>query len=109
MKRTVRIKISDSVIGYGGFLYAANDDGEVYISLRHIEQFSFTKNSFRYVLASNDIDGYAEISFTQDGMGEYHRIKREVEEYMGISSPSVEPDSPVTVHIANSEMNMDMA
>jgi hypothetical protein len=109
MNRTVRVKLSENVKDESGCLFATNEDNEVYISLRQIEQFSFGKNTFRYVLSSFDIDGCAVITFGIDGMGEYHRIKREVESYMGLPpKDSSKKSDPISIPNPNSEVNIDM-
>lgn len=84
MKRIIKIILSDNVFDEAGILFATNESNEVYINLDHITQFSFNDSDFRFVLQGSLEEGCSVIKFSEDGMGEYHRIKREVEEYMGI-------------------------
>ncbi len=106
--RVVRVRLSESV-QTDGFLCATNEDNDVYINLGQIDQFSFGKNDFKFVLPSFDIDGCSTLTFSEDGMGEYHRIKREVEEYMGMpSKESPKKIEPIFIPDPNSEVNIDM-
>jgi hypothetical protein len=84
MRKTVKITLSENVIDVAHALYAMNEKNEVHLSLAHLSQFSFGDNEFRFMLAWIENDGCFTIEFTKEGMGEYQRIKREVEEYMGL-------------------------
>jgi hypothetical protein len=87
MKKTVLIKFSENVKDFSDALIATNEDGEVYLNLDHIFQFSFGKKEIKYALAGGEINGCYMIKFLPDGMGEFHRIKEVIEKYMGIEQP----------------------
>ena len=85
MKRVVKIKFSDGVEDASSVFYARNEEDEVYLCLDQVTQFSFGKSHFNFMLAGFDVEGCFCVYFPPSAMGEFHRIKREVEEYMGIA------------------------
>jgi hypothetical protein len=84
MKKAVLIKLSENVKDFSDALIATNEDGEVYLNLDHFCQYSFGEKVIKYALAGGEMNGCYTIKFLPDGMGEFHRIKREIEEFMGI-------------------------
>jgi hypothetical protein len=98
MKKAVLIKLSENVIDSSDALIAMDIDGDVFLNLDHISQFSFGEQVIKFTLAGGELEGCYLIKFIKDGMGEFHRIKREIEEYMGIakSEDSVGIEEPET-------------
>lgn len=43
-------------------------------------------NEFRFIPVGFDCNGCFVVKFKEEGMGEFNRIKREVNQYMGIIS-----------------------
>jgi hypothetical protein len=88
MRKAVKIMLSEYVTDTSDTLHAMNEKNEVYIPLAQLSQFSFGDMDFRFMFAGFNITDCFIIEFTKEGMGEYHRIKREVEEYMGLQTQS---------------------
>lgn len=89
MKKTVKFNLSNDVRDTSYVFDAANESNEVYLNLDQISQFSFSNNKIRFTLSGLELGGCFVIEFSEDGMGEYHRIKREIEEYMGINEVAI--------------------
>jgi DNA-binding Xre family transcriptional regulator len=87
MKRAVLIKLSEGAVKGGGApLSSRTKGGEVYLNLDKWEQFSFGVNLDQEKVIQFSVNGeIGVLSFTDNGMGEYHRLKREIKEYMGIT------------------------
>jgi hypothetical protein len=85
MKKSVKFRFSESVIDISSVFFAINSENEAILNLDSVSQYSFSKNEFRFVPVGFDIDGCFVVEFTEEGMGEYNRIKREVNQYMGVS------------------------
>lgn len=76
----LRIKIGNGVEEeIRGFEFGKNEDGEVYINKFAISNISCGEK-FIYIEMSSDGDTFrAEyLRFDENGMGEYHRIRREL-------------------------------
>jgi hypothetical protein len=90
MKKSVKFNLSNDVRDTSSVFDAVNESNEVYLNLDQISQFSFSKDKIRFTLSGLELGGCFVIEFSEDGMGEFHRIKREVEEYMGIKDVAKE-------------------
>ena len=61
-----------------------NDEGKVYLNLSFVFSFSFHENRIDLTF-SDDTEVPHSIGFDTSSMGEYHRIKREIKEFMNIT------------------------
>ena len=87
MKQFVKITLSDKVIQY--HLNPSNthtevSNGELYISANHVVHMDITNESITLFLALSGMSVFdapldvVDLHFSKEGMGEYHRIKREI-------------------------------
>ncbi|WP_444919323.1 hypothetical protein ACJJID_00015 (plasmid) [Microbulbifer sp. CnH-101-G] len=88
MNKAIRIKLSEDIEQESDSLML-NDDEECYINLSYISQFYFQKAEIHLFLGDS-VEGGTPIGlkFNKNSMGEYQRIKREIQEAFGISETS---------------------
>lgn len=79
MKKLLRYKLTDHVKGARNSLFF-NEDGEGFINPIHISQLKIEKNEINLVLGDIHDGAHISFEFSKEGMGEYHRMKRELEE-----------------------------
>ena len=79
MKKLIRFKLSSDVQEeLNGIV--SNEDGEGFFNPVHISQLFFEKNEIYFILGSTHSGAHVNFKFSNAGMGEYHRMKRELEE-----------------------------
>ena len=79
MKKLISFKVSSDVreVLKGIVL---NKNGEGFFNPLHISQLVFEKNEIYLVLGNSSTGAHVNFKFSDAGMGEYHRMKRELEE-----------------------------
>ena len=88
--KALKIKLNEDITeehtGPDLISLAINDDGEGYINLSQVSQFAFYSNEIYMVLGPRVESGRPIcLQFNENSMGEYHRIKRELQEAFEIS------------------------
>lgn len=82
MNKAILIKLGNGIEA-SSFL-RPNQLGEVYLNLASISIFSFDSDEITFKFSEPSETPHC-ISFSKDSLGEYHRIKREIEDFMCIS------------------------
>lgn len=57
-----------------------NENGEGFFNPLHISQLFFETNEIYFTLGNSNTGAHVNFKFSNAGMGEYHRMKRELEE-----------------------------
>lgn len=84
-KKVINLREHDGV-KYDEYLHV---ESETFLSLSAIRSFSFLGNQDKETvirLVVIGVDYPLDINFSAEGMGEYHRIKRELEEAFSLSN-----------------------
>lgn len=79
MKKLLRFKLSDDVKELNHSLFFNKAD-EGFINPKHISQLTFEKNEINLLLGAIHDGTHISFEFSKEGMGEYHRMKRELED-----------------------------
>lgn len=82
MNKAILIKLGNGIEATS-FL-SPNELGEVYLNLASISIFSFHSDKITFEFSEPSGSPHC-ISFSEGSLGEYHRIKREIEDFMCIS------------------------
>lgn len=76
----IRIHLNENVTHTGSHL-TAGKNGDVFVNFNQMSHISFGESRIDYCFgADGEVGAPGALEFSQDGMGEYQRIKREFEE-----------------------------